>query len=136
MAIYVSKTAYLMVGATDLTDHVKSVSITIGAEAVDSTAMTNNTRIVTPGLATWTIEADLYQDTATSKVDQTIGPNAGTVVAVKVRPTNSAIAATNPEFQGNGLIESYIPVQGNVGEMAIARVVFKAAGDLVRDTTP
>jgi hypothetical protein len=56
-----------------------------------------------------------------------------------VRPVNAAISSSNPEYQGNAVLESYPPLVGEVGALGMATASFKPSGvncNLVRDVTP
>ena len=83
------------------------------------------------------VGGDFFQDFAASEVDATLFGLVGTAVAVAVRPLNTTIAATNPEYQGSGILTSYPPMSGAVGEELTTTARFvPASGDLVRDVTP
>ena len=134
MAIYVSKNAFLSVGGTDLSNHVKQLTLNTGNEAVDITAMSNNSRISTNGLKTWSVEVDFYQDFSAS-VDVALSALVGGAAsALVMKPVNTTASATNPSFTGNAILENYTPIAGAVGEAAIIKATFKAGGDLTRAT--
>lgn len=140
MAIYVNKMTQLGVyngsTITDLTAYVKSCTLNMGAEMQDPTAMGATTRISAPGLLTWSIEAELLQDFAASMVDVVLQGRVGQAAfRVNVIPATGNASATNPMYWGNMVIESYTPIAGNVGENAIAKVTFKAAGAIAKKTT-
>jgi hypothetical protein len=135
MAVAVVKTAYVYVVSTDLTAKVQDATLTVGTESVDSTAMTNGTRVYLPGLKTAQLEVTFLQDFSSS-VDALLGPLVGAAAFnVEVRPTNAGIGATNPRYYGNWILESYTPISGKVGEMAVAKATFKPAGDITRATS-
>lgn len=70
------------------------------------------------GLGDSTIQINFNQDFAAGGPDATVAAALGTVVAIKVRPTSSAIAATNPEYVGSYLINQNNPFGNGVGELA------------------
>jgi hypothetical protein len=45
------------------------------------------------------------------------------------------VGADNPNFTGNGLISSYPPIGGSVGDLAATTVSIVAAGTLSRATS-
>lgn len=136
MAKMVLTNAYVQLNAVDLSDHVKSVTLNYSAEAVDDTAMGDTTKSRIGGLKDWSLEIEFQQDYASGKVDATLFDLVGTTFAVAVRPVNTTISSTNPEYQGTGLLESYKPMGGSVGELHMAPVTIQASSALVRDTTP
>lgn len=135
MSKLVLKNAKFLLNAVDLSAEVQSVGIVYSAAALDNTAMGQNTKTNLGGLFDWPVSLELYQDYGASLVDATLFPIVGTVVAVEIRPDAGARSATNPGFTGNVLVESYEPVSGQVGQMAMTKVSLKPAGDLARQTS-
>lgn len=120
MANIVLKNAYVMINAVDLSDHVKQVTLNYKAEQQDDTAMGDSGRSRLPGLLDWDADVQFFQDYAAGKVDATLFPLVGAAAfAVKIKAVNAAISATNPEYQGNAVLESYSPVSGAVGDNAM-----------------
>lgn len=135
MAVFVTKSAYVMINGVDLTDHVKQVTLNTGFDMQDVTAMSGNTRISALGLKSWSVDIDFFQDFASAKVDATLnGLIGGAAVTVAVRPTNAVKGTSNPEYTGSAILESYTPVDGNVGDATVVKATFKSAGDLTRAT--
>lgn len=122
MASFVLKNAYLLLNAVDLSDHVKQITVNYSAELKDKTAMSMAGRAKMGGLKDWSLDIQFLQDFAAAKVDATVFSIVGTQVAVEVRPDAGAVSATNPKFTGNGIIESYQPVAGTVGDEALTPV--------------
>lgn len=136
MAAFVFTDAHVLINAVDLSDHVRQVTINYSAEMQDKTAMGDFTRTRLGGLLDWSLELNFNQDFAASNVDATLFPIVGSSVAIVVRPNKTAaISPTNPEFQGNGVLESYAPLGGNVGDMAETPVTFQGDDTLTRATS-
>lgn len=136
MATQVFSDAFLSVGGVDLSDHVKSLSLTYEAEALDETAMGATTRTNRGGLLNWSVAVEFYQDYASGEVDATLFPLVGTNVALIMRPDNSdGVGAANPNFSGTGMLQNYQAMGGEVGTMEMAPVTFVAAGALSRATS-
>ena len=75
-----------------------------------------------------------YSSSSSYALLQPLVGAAATYVAIK--PTSSAISATNPEFQlTNGLLTGMDYVNGQLGELQQFEVTFQG-GTLVIDTTP
>lgn len=137
MANLVFKNAYVLINSVDLSDHVRQVTLNYKAEQQDDTAMGDSARSRIPGLLDWDLDIEFFQDYASGKVDATLFSLVGAApFAIAVRPVNTTIASTNPEYQGNAVLESYQPMGGAVGENLMAPTKFMGVGVLTRDTTP
>ena len=132
MAHFVFTDARVELNAVVLSTHVESVTLEYKSELQDDTNMGNTTRKRLGGLKDWSVSINFRQDFAAALVDATLFPLVGTTFAVKIRPTTAAISATNPEYQGTGILESYRPIGDTVGNVAAAPVSIQAAGDLTR----
>lgn len=138
MASMVLYDAFLSVGGTDLSDHVRSVTIDAGTTMQDDTAMGDTFQSNTNGLATWSVTVEFLQDYAASKVDATLYPLLGvaaTNAALVIRPASGVKATDNPQWTGTGVLESYNPVAGSVGDQAMASATWQSASALVRITS-
>ena len=136
MAEQVIIKAFLSINAVDLSLKLTRINTPQGVERKDDTAMGDDTRSAPGGaLKTWNIAATFNQDYAAGSVDATLSGIVGTVVAIEYRPTTDAVGATNPKWTGNGLIEAYEPVAGDVGDQATATVSIGSAGTLTRATS-
>ena len=141
MAEFVLKDCVVKIGAstaayTDLSDHVRSVTITYEAELQDKTAMGDGARAKIAGLKNWNMTIGFNQDFAASKVDATLYPLVGsTALSIAVKPTTAAVSATNPMFLGSALLGSYQPINGSIGDLSVTDVTFESDGDMTRQTT-
>ena len=136
MAVHKLNDASVVVNSVDLSDHVKEVTVDTGADAHDDSAMGDTTHSELGGLLTWAITILFEQDYASSKVDATIsGVGVGSTTTVTVKPTSSVVSATNPSWSGTGLLKSYKPVGGAVGDLHMTESVFGNAGTLTRATS-
>lgn len=108
----------------DISDWVKSVTINYSGEMLDDTAMGDTTRSKKAGLKDWSIDLELYQDFVDNGLDEDIWTaiSTGASQNVEVRPTSAARGAANPGYTGLCQIESFTPIAGAVGEMAMMRV--------------
>lgn len=137
MAAHVLTAARVEIGGTNISQWVRQCELSIERDAPEQTTMGDSTKRVIAGLMSWSVSLTLAQDFAASAVDQTIynAFSAGTPVTVKIRPTNAAISATNPEYSGSGIITSYNPISGSVGDFHETSVEIQSAGDLTRATS-
>lgn len=111
---------------------VKSVRLSLNAAQLDPTAMGDTWVEVLGGLKSGELSVDFVDDYAASSVDQTLFPLFGTVTTFTLRPTNAAISATNPEYQGSCFIGAHM-LGGGVGELAMkSGLTFPTSGAVTR----
>ena len=128
MATLVFTDASVKINAVDLSDHVKSVKLNYSAELQEATTMGMTSKARKGGLKDWSVDIEFYQDYAAGKVDATIQPIVGTQVAFELIPVKgAAVSATNPRYTGNGIIDSYPPYTGGVGDMGMAPVTMQGS---------
>lgn len=141
MAIHVfagSNCPTVSFNSVDLTDHVRSVTLSMSAEDVDITPMGATSRAHAPGLRDDYVEVEFFQDYASAKVDQTLYAYVGssTGAALVVKPTNASVATSNPSYTMTAIILDYQPIDGTVGEASTTTVRFvPAAGSSITRAT-
>jgi hypothetical protein len=136
MASTVLNDAYVLLNSVDLSNHVRSVEITYDADEQDNTAMGNSGYSSTlTGLKNGSINLEFNQDYAASSVDATLWPLFGTSFAFEIRPTSSAVGATNPKWTGTASMFSYSPLAGQVGQTNVTPLTLKIQGALTRATS-
>ena len=137
MATFVLYDASGTVAGVDLSSYVRSVTVDAGQNMQDDTAMGDTFQSNAAGLATWSVSVEFLQDYAASKVDATLQPllGIGTTAALVIKPTSGSVSATNPSYSGTGILESYNPVGGAVGDQAMASATFQSASALTRATS-
>ena len=134
MATLVYTNAFLQINAVNLSAHASEVALNYASEMQDETAMGDSSRINKGGLKNWSVDLTFHQDFAASAVDATLFSLVGTTVCVEIRPQNICSTAINPIYSGIGIIESYNPLSGTVGDLLDAPVTIQSAGDLSRAT--
>ena len=134
MATLVLSNASVTIASVDLSDHCRSVTIDAGQNMLDDTAMGDAFQSNAAGLATWSMTFEFLQDYASSQVDVTLEGELGigntTALAVQAVAGSSQI-----KYAGTGILESYNPVSGSVGDQAMATATFQSASALVRSTS-
>lgn len=122
--------------STDLSDHVKSVTLNFNNELHDNTAMGDSSRSKKSGLKNWDVTIEFYQDYAASKIDATmwalVNSSSTSLDHINILPVNTSVAATNPRYHGDIYVENYTPVNANIGEMGTVSVTIPGTGDLTR----
>lgn len=137
MSVFALVNEYLLFNAVELSDHVRAATVSAEAAALDSTAMGDTWNENTGGLKSGTLTVEFLDDFASGSVDATVWAafNTGTAIAIAVRPVNTTIAATNPEYQFN-ILPNQWNMGGTLGEMAGKSLTFPLTGSITRDTTP
>lgn len=132
MAVF--KNAYLSVDGNDLSAFVRSVDLPISHEMLDATTMGDDARVNEAGLQNWNVPVEMEQVIAS--VDAVLFPLVGAAAfPVIFKPDGATTGAGNPKFTGNGVIESYQPFGGSVGDIRICNFTIQCAGEIERATS-
>ena len=59
----------------------------------------------------------------------------GDTAALVIKPVAASVSSTNPSYSCTGILESYNPVAGTVGDQALATATFASASALTRATS-
>ena len=116
MAIFLNNAVQLKVATVDLSAYVKSITINRSFDEVEVTAMSATSHVFAKGLESSSIDVELLNDTATSKVLATLQAAWGTTVAVTVQQTSAATSATNPLYSTTVLMNNTTDVNGAVAD--------------------
>ena len=136
MAVFAFTDASVTINSVDLSDHVRSVSLSLTAEELDTTAMSaTGYRTRAGGLKDGSLTLEFNQDFASSEIDATFNGIIGTVVAFVVKPTSGSVSSTNPSYSGNVLITEYMPLANAVGDLATVSMTFPTSGAITRATS-
>lgn len=134
MAKFVLKDAAVLINGTSIADHVSSVTVESTFDEVDSTGMGVNAaggkyREFLQGLGDATITLSVFQDFAASNVDAIFWPlsQSGGTFGVEVRPTSAAASSTNPKYTMTGILTTYNPIAGAVGDASTTDVPIRNA---------
>lgn len=132
MAVLVLKDASITINSVALADHANSVTVNYEIDSVEVTAFGSGGHTFTGGLQNNSVEIQLMQDYATSNVEATIYPLVGTTTTIVVKPTSSAVGATNPSYTiSNAYLAAHTPVAGAVGELGMTTLSF-TGGTIVK----
>jgi len=133
MAIHVVYDYDVTINSVDLSDHVRSCTLSYEAEMLDASRMGLQTRSNLAGMKNWSLEVEFEQDYATGSVDATLFALVGAAAfGVILLPTSAAKGAGNPEYSGNVVLESYNPMAGTIGDLGTCTASFRCAGTLAR----
>ena len=136
MAQLVFTSASVVINSVDLSDHVKSVTIDLGAKMVDDNAMGDTFESFAAGLQTAKIDVEFVQDYANAKVDLTLFSLIGAAAfPVVVRPVlGTAKGPNNPDYTMQAVLSSYAPIAGKHGDLLSSKASFAQASALTRVT--
>ena len=136
MATRVLKNAYLLVNSVDLSAHVNQISFSASLDAVEDTAMADNSRSYLPGLRNGTFTVNFNADDAAGAVSASLWTvyTGGAAVAFEVRNDAGSVTTTNPKYTGNCILTDYSPVDGSVGDLNTNAATFQITGDVTRAT--
>lgn len=135
MAVVVATMLRTELNGTQLTGFTESSELALDADQIDATTMASGGwKEARGGLRGGTLAINLQQDFAAGATDATLWPLFGSVVTFRLRPTTGAISATNPEYQGNVLINSLKPITAQVGGKMMQQLQWPITGPVTRAT--
>ena len=136
MAAVVLTNEYLLFNAVDLSAYLKSCTLTVEGDAVDTTTMGDSWKENTMGLKSGTLAIEFLDDFASGTVDATVWSafNTGTAIAFEVRSAATTVTATNPKWTGSVLPNAH-SVGGSLGDAAKKSLSFPTTGAITRATS-
>lgn len=135
MASLVLTDAFVSIDGNDISAYVTSVTLEYSADMPEDTTMGDDTHLmIGGGLKNWSLSVECNNDYTAAALDSILFPLVGTSFAIILRPDSAVVGVNNPQFTGTGVLESYTPVGGAVGELATTSVTINAGGTLARAT--
>jgi hypothetical protein len=140
MAVFVLKNVEISVAGTLLSAYCRSTTLNLSVDTPDATcfgvtgALTTFKARMTGGLKDWSLDCELLNDA--SVVEPVLNTAFGASSAFLGAPETAVEGATNPEWGGNMILESWAPFDGAVGDPAVFKCHFVGNGTLTRDVTP
>lgn len=130
MAKVVLTDARVTLNGVTVSDHCSSVTVETSKDEVDVTAMGATFKQLLAGIGDATITLSVFQDFAGGSIHATVQPlfQNGTTFVVTVRPTSAAESATNPTATMTGIILTYNPIAGSVGDASTTDITIRNAG--------
>lgn len=136
MARIVLTDASVTINSVNLSDHIASITINESTDVVETTAFSSTaakTRVA--GLKDNSVTIEFHQDFAASSVEATINGTSsllGTLTTIVVKPTSSAVGATNPSYTFSALVSEWTSLNGSVGELSTASVTWPISGAVTK----
>lgn len=108
--------AVVTLAGTTISDHVRQVTIEMKADDVDVTSMGSTAMERRSGLRDDQFTLEVFQDFATSSIDQICYPlmTSGTAFVVSVKKSSAATSAQNPIYFGTCVLLEYTPLDVEV----------------------
>lgn len=130
MAVFYNQNVFCSVNGVDLSDHVTAVTINRQFDELNQTVMGLYGHSAFKGLESSSVTIDFLNDTATSKVLQTLQATWGTAVSVIIKQNQAAVSTTNPSYTMTCLINGTTDVNGAVGDLGTQSVTWNVNGTI------
>ena len=135
MAIFVATDFSVTInGSTALSQYLTQVELKTTANDVTTTAFGSSWVTRVAGLKEGSLTLTFNQDYAASAVDATLWPLLGTSATVVIKPTSTAVSATNPSYTVPVSVIDYTPVSGQIGDLATLSITLPTNGAVSRAT--
>lgn len=135
MALVALTNAYILIGASDLSDHSSSVEFEVEAEELDSTTFSSSGWSSNlGGLKNGSLKLGIKGDYAAANVDSILWAMLGTIQTFEIKAVNAARSTSNPSYTGSVLISKLTPVTGDVGNLVEFDLTWPTTGTVTRLT--
>ena len=121
---------------TDMSDQCRSVTITIGNDPLESTAMGDTGHRFVSGLQSVEVTLEMFLSYGATEVEGVLSSCVGTgTTTLVISPSGTTESPTNPEYTiANCMLQNFTPIASTVGELAMVTATF-TGGTWVRDVT-
>ena len=129
----------------DFSDHISSITLSTVHDILDVTPVKEGTiyKEVIAGVGTNSVSFEFQQDFAADSIEEFFNgkpgfsnSRVGTKVSVAVRPLDTFISATNPEYRFEALVTEWTPLNAEVGALSTITVNWPISGEIVKDIVP
>jgi hypothetical protein len=135
MAIFVATDFSVSInGSTALASYLTQVELKATANDVTTTAFGSSWVTRVAGLREGTLTLNFNQDYATTTVDATLWPLLGTNATVVIKPTSTAVGASNPAYTAVCLVTDLTPISGQIGDLSTFSITWPTTSAISRAT--
>lgn len=135
MAIFVATDFNVTInGSTALSSYLTQVELKTSTTDVTTTTFGSSWVTRVAGLKEGSLTLNFNQDYAASTVDATLWPLLGSNATVVIKPTSTAVSASNPAYTAVCLVTDLTPVSGQIGDLATFSVTWPTTGAVSRAT--
>jgi hypothetical protein len=135
MAVFLNNGVVVTVNSVDLSAYVSSVTLNRQFDELEVTAMGDSGHKFVKGLEASSVTIDFFNDTATSKVLQTLQSAWGNSTTVTFKQTSAATSATNPLYTMSCLVNGTTDINGAVGDLGTQSVTWTVNGTVAVTTS-
>jgi len=121
-------------GAIDYSPQVRELSIPQGSETTDPTTFGATARLVAAGLRTGSATISYNEGGTLGTALATLQATSARTAVVVIKADSAATSTTNPAFTFTGMMASYEPLGGSVGDHRIGSATFELASAIVITT--
>jgi len=142
MAKIVLTNAYVLLGDIyDISSYITNISLSTTHDIIETTQFGDIYKTRIAGLGDNQANFEFLQDFSSTIVnpgglENVIYPLIGTAINCKIRPINTTVSASNPQYSFSLLISEWQPLSGSVGELSTASVSWPISGEITKTTTP
>lgn len=130
---FVLTDARIEINGVNYSSVFRKVTLAASVDFIDATILGDTWRSRNVTLVDWSATFEGLCDLTT--IDAAAFAALGTAATCKIRPISAAITATNPEYNGPGLLDSFSTFGTAVGEIAPVMLAVKGTAPLVRSTS-
>jgi hypothetical protein len=130
VAKLVMTNANVVLGGTDVSSYVASVTLNISVNEVETTAFGSGATTRVGGLQDNSVTLDMHQDF--SAIEGLVYPLIGSTTSLVVKPNGTAVGTANPSYTMTPLVTEWTPVNGAVGELATASITWPVSGTVTK----
>lgn len=113
----------------DVSDQLSSAVLSVGNESLENTAFSSSGsptgRTYVGGLQTGELTLTLYLSYGSSEVEEALAACVGKTSTIVISPSGTTESASNPEYTIEGYLETFTPINSNIGELATVDVTFQ-----------
>jgi hypothetical protein len=122
----------VVLGGTDVSSYVASVTLNISVNEVETTAFGSGATTRVGGLQDNSVTLDMHQDF--SAIEGLVYPLIGSTTSLVIKPNGTAVGTANPSYTMTPLVTEWTPVNGAVGELATASITWPVSGTVTKAT--
>lgn len=125
-------TTYVALNAVDYSNRIKSATLTVQADQLDSTTFgSGGWKEVEAGLKGASLALEFVDSMVDDDLDEDLWALFATKVTFEVRPTSAAVGTGNPKYTGSVAIFDH-SLGGSVGDLAGKSLTFTVSGAVTR----
>jgi hypothetical protein len=128
--------ATVSIGGVDVSDQCSAVTLTVGYDSLETTAMGDTGHKFTQGLQMVDVTLTMFNSYGAGEIEATLYDAVGDgTTTLVISPSGTTESASNPEYTiTNAMLASFTPISSQVGALSTVNVTF-TGGTFARDIT-